>query len=127
VDYVSEHQSVVYVAAKPLILIWEESLPHTRESLYDLGRWDQNVRLNYYHCCLGLRLFFNLVQVVWLIIVNQQMECILFFKSSNNSYCVPRRYPELLSPPANERHSEQDWTINEPIQNWVAVLIHWGT
>ena len=122
VDDVAEDERVVDVALDALVLLGEVCLARTWERLDDLGGRDQNVRLNDHHGGL-----LAVIGTILGIIVDPQVEVVLLAEVPNDAHEVARLDPELDGPAASQRHLEEDRTLDEAVQNWLPVLVHWRT
>ena len=120
-DDVSKHQSIVDVSLDTLELVREVGLACTRECFDDLCRWDQDVRLNYYHA--GLRELSICISRAF--VIKQQMKLVLLTECTDDADCITSFNPELQCPSAHKRHSEQYRTLDESHQDWLSILVHW--
>ena len=94
-DHVSKHEGIVDIALVPLELLGKVGFASAWERLDNLGRWNQNVRLDNDHASLARK---GRLICLLNIVINLQVEVVLFVEISNNTYKVASLDPKLDSP-----------------------------
>ena len=82
------------------------------------------MRLYYNHLRFRQSLFYHFFCFIWLLVINQQVKRIFFFKGSNYTNCITWLHPKLLRPPSNQCHSKKYWTVHKANKYWVTILVH---
>ena len=123
-NYITKHKRIIYVPTQSFILIRKKSLSYARECFYNLSCWYKDVRLYYNHLRFRQSLFYHFFCFIWLLVINQQVKRIFFFKGSNYTNCITWLHPKLLRPPSNQCHSKKYWTVHKANKYWVTILVH---
>lgn len=55
------------------------------------------------------------------------MEIVFLSEGANHSDSVSWLNPQLLRPPADKCHSEENRALNKALQDWMTILVHGGT